>query len=71
MEGNIANAILIIGCLYFGHVYGFSIYHWLLILFAVATWLIPSGEAKDMVKAKIELLKAKAEYYKIRAASNR
>lgn len=68
MTLNIANTVLILGCLYFIYTYGFSWWLVFLIIFALGTWLYNAGvnEQKDLLKARAEYYRAKAEYYKER-----
>jgi hypothetical protein len=65
---NIGNAILITACLYFNYIYGFNWGLIILIILGVATWSYAgfNKERKEYWKARIELLKAKAEYYRRR-----
>ena len=63
---NVGNAILILGCLYFGYTYGFEWWLTSLILLSVGTWAYHgfTKERKKMFKAQIEMLQAKSEYYR-------
>ena len=62
---NLGNAILILGCLYLGYKYGFDWFLGLLILLASVTWAYYGfrTERKELMKAKIALLKAKTKFY--------
>ena len=65
---NIANVILILGCMYFVFNYGFA--WWIIgLMFIGLLTLTYAGfikERKKYFEAEIELLKAKANYYKNR-----
>jgi len=62
---NIANAILILGTMYFGYTYGFNVGHFLLIIFSLLMWSYPGfeEEKKQLLDAKIRLYNAKADHY--------
>lgn len=66
---NIANAILILGALYFGYAYGFDIGHFILIFWGLGFWAYHgfTDERKRLYEAKIRVLNAKADYYREKA----
>lgn len=66
---NIGNAILIVGCLYFGYTYGWNLGLYLLILLGIITWAYHAfaKEKEDLLNAQIEFFRAKAEYYRKRS----
>ena len=63
---NIASVILILGSMYFGFNYGFDWWIWGLIIVGLLTTTYPGfmKERREYFKARIELLKAQADYYK-------
>jgi hypothetical protein len=68
---NIGNALLIIGVIYLHLVYGLDIIVTvLLVLLGAVTWAYAgfTNERKEYFKAYIEMLKAKAEYYRKKAS---
>jgi len=70
MVYNIGNALLVICALYFHFVYGLDpIITAVLIIFALATWIIPSftKERKQLFEAMTEYYYALRNYYRARA----
>ena len=55
---NLANAILIVGTLYIGSVFGFNLGHFFLIAWGLALWLSPAytGERKRLLNLEIRKL---------------
>ena len=58
MELNIANAVLILGAIYFGFTYGFSWWIVLIIVFGFGTWsfYVFADKGKELLKLQIEKL---------------
>jgi hypothetical protein len=68
---NLANALLILGLIYLYLEHGSDgILTFLLLALAVITWVVPSfsNEKKDYMKAQIEYIRAKANWYNKRKA---
>ena len=61
---NLGNALLILGCLYFGYTYGFAWWLIILIVFAFGMWSYAgfSNERRKKYNAEIDLLKVKTEF---------
>ena len=62
---NIANAIVIVACMYFGYKYEFNIWLILLIIFNLCLWqaYVRGDIDKEYTKSKTNFLNAKARYY--------
>jgi hypothetical protein len=67
---NIANALLILGSLYFYFTYEKSYWFIVLIIWGIGMWSFHAYTdlRKRMIQAEIELLEAKAEYYRRKAS---
>jgi hypothetical protein len=70
---NIGEAVLILGCMWFGFTYGFSWWIQALMILSLITWaqyIIPD-ENKELIKRQSDYYRARAEYYYAKADSVR
>lgn len=62
---NLGEAVLLIGCMYFGFNYGFSLWIILLMFYPILFWgrYINKKENKELIIAKTRYYEEKAHYY--------